>query len=91
MILRLTIDGFPVRPELAQTLERLRQDPLFSRSQVRIVEGGLVGAVEHYRSGATAQLVIVEELGDEAILRDRLEDFGGRVRGRKRGSSSSAR
>ena len=61
MILRLTIGGFPLDPELAETLERLRQDPLLSRCQMEIGAGGLAGAVAHYRQTATPQLLIVEE------------------------------
>jgi pilus assembly protein CpaE len=73
MILRLTIGGFPSSPDLALTLDRLRQDPLFSRSQIEIGSGGLAGAIEHYRTNSTPQVLIVEESADEAVMRNRLE------------------
>ncbi len=72
MILRLTIAGFPVRPELAQTLEGVRRDSRFSRSRIEIGDGGLAGAIEHYRANATPQVLIVEEVGDETVLQSRL-------------------
>lgn len=73
MILRLSIEGFPVSPELAETLQRLGQDPLFSRSQIRVHSGGLASAVEHYHGNATPQVLIVEELDDGTVMQDRLE------------------
>jgi pilus assembly protein CpaE len=75
VILRLTIGGFSLGPELSQTLEQLRQDPLFSRSKFEVGGDGLAGAIEHYRAKSTPQVLIVEELADEAVMRSRLEQL----------------
>jgi pilus assembly protein CpaE len=75
MILRLGIGGFPHSPELARTLEQLRDDTLLSRSRIEIGSGGLAGAIEHYRGTATPQLLIVEAEGDMARLQSELESL----------------
>ncbi len=75
MIYRLTIDGFHAGPALAEALEGLQRDRLFAKSRIQLHPGGLSAAIEHYRTNASPQLVIVEETGDEAAMIDRLHQL----------------
>jgi pilus assembly protein CpaE len=75
MILRLTIGGFPLSPELSRTFIQLREDTLLSRSKIEIGQGGIAGAVAHYQTAATPQLVIVEADEDVGTLQGHLEQL----------------
>jgi pilus assembly protein CpaE len=73
VILRLTIDAFPLTAELRSAVEALRSDSLLSRSRITLVDGGLAAAIEHYRGSATPQVLIVEDHDTGDVLRERLE------------------
>ena len=75
MILRLAIGGFPLSPELSRSFMQLREDTLLSRSKIEIGQGGIAGAVEHYRGTPTPQLVIVEADEEIGPLQTHLEQL----------------
>jgi len=72
VIYRLTIDGFHVTGAVAEALAGLQSDRLMAKSRITLRDGGLSGAITHYRDNASAQLVIVEESGDRQQILERL-------------------
>ena len=72
MIYRLTIDCFHATGPVAEALAGLQSDRLMAKSRITLRDGGLIGAINHYRDNASAQLVIVEESGDRQQILERL-------------------
>jgi pilus assembly protein CpaE len=74
---RITIQSFCDTPEIAGTVEMAASDRRMARAHVKVHTGGLVAAVEFYKSAPTPNLILVESRlpADELLdLLDRLAE-----------------
>ncbi len=68
MFLRVTIEAFASEKATRATLEQAAADSRLSRSRMTVRDGGLAGAIAHFRENPTPQVLIVEETGDDQAL-----------------------
>lgn len=73
MILRISIGVFLHSPELIDTFEKLKEDRLFFRSNIIVVEGGVAAAESFLADKQTPPLLIVETTGDEESIYEQLD------------------
>ncbi|WP_441983888.1 AAA family ATPase [Microvirga sp. 2YAF29] len=57
---RITIEAFCDTPDVAGAIENAARDRLMARTRVNVQMGGVNAAIEHYKSTATPNLVIIE-------------------------------
>lgn len=75
MLMRVTIDGFALTPDVADVMKAVRDDRSFAKARMEVYPGGLAGAIAHYRDKPSPQVIVVEEEDDDASLLTRLEDL----------------
>ncbi|MBC7952623.1 MAG: pilus assembly protein CpaF [Rhodospirillaceae bacterium] len=75
MLMRVTIDGFALTPDVAEVMKAVRDDRTFAKARMEVYPGGLAGAIAHYHDKPSPQVIVVEEDNDDATLLTRLEDL----------------
>lgn len=70
---RISIQAFCESQDVAQIIETAAEDRRMSKAHVKVHMGGLVAAVEAFRSAPTPNLIVLETFADRATLIEQLE------------------
>ena len=66
---RITVQAFCETDIVAQTIEMTGKDRRMSRTQLKVLMGGIPSAVDYYGTAPTPNLIIIEsKLGSEELL-----------------------
>lgn len=68
MFLRITIEAFSAQAATRAAFEQAAKDSRLGRSRMTVHDGGVAGAIAHYRENPTPQVLIVEETGGDAEM-----------------------
>jgi pilus assembly protein CpaE len=72
---RISIQAFCEAPEMCRVIDDASQDRRMCKAQVKVQMGGLVAALEAYRSAPTPNLIVLETSAKRSLLLEQLEDL----------------
>lgn len=72
---RISIQAFCETREVARVIETAADDRRMAKAHVKVHMGGVVAAIEAFRSAPTPNLIVLETLSDRSILVDQLESL----------------
>lgn len=72
---RITLQAFCETDELISIIEMAVADRRMARAHVKVQKGGLVAALEAYRSAPTPNLIILENSAERSVLLSQLGDL----------------
>lgn len=75
MLMRVTIDGFALTPDVAEVMKAVRDDRSFAKARMEVYPGGLAAAIVHYHDKPSPQVIVVEEDDSDTTLMTRLGDL----------------
>ncbi len=70
---RISVQAFCESQDVAQIIERASEDRRMGKAHVKIHMGGLLAAIEAFRSAPTPNLIVLETFSDRATLIQHLE------------------
>lgn len=70
---RISVQAFCQTQNVAQVIESAAQDRRMAKAHVKVHMGGVVAAIEAFRSAPTPNLIVIETLGERAALVGQLE------------------
>lgn len=72
---RISIQAFCESQDVAKVIENAAQDRRMSKAHVKVHMGGVLAAVEAYRSAPTPNLIVLETFSDRITLIEQLESL----------------
>ncbi len=72
---RVSIQAFCELPDVAQVVESAAEDRRMSKAHVKVHMGGVLAAIEAFRSSPTPNLIVLETFSDRATLIEQLENL----------------
>lgn len=72
---RVSIQAFCESPDVAQVVESAAGDRRMSKAHVKVHMGGILAAIEAFRSSPTPNLIVLETFSDRATLIEQLENL----------------
>jgi pilus assembly protein CpaE len=72
---RISVQVFCERPETAQLMQSASTDRRIAKAHVTVSMGGLLGAIDYFRSQPAPNLIIVESLAPPAALIQQLDEL----------------
>ena len=70
---RISIQAFCETPEVAEVIESAKEDRRMAKAHVKLHMGGILAAIEAFRSAPTPNLIIIESASERAQLLVNLE------------------
>jgi pilus assembly protein CpaE len=72
---RISVQAFCESQDVAQAIEGSAGDRRMSKAHVKVHMGGVVAAIEAYRTAPTPNLIVLETFADRAVLIEQLESL----------------